>query len=304
MASGDTPGQPGPGRLGAVPGRGGGPRAPGPVRLSTAAVALALLRGGVVAPQGPAPVVEGPQRGVVAARQCAGDDPVDNEKIAVARGAGMWGKLNEPYRRYALTLRFHIDPCAPRSPESKGKVERRIRDHRLHDDPRRRVWSSRDALQLWTDARMAASAARRRCPATGTSVAAAWRAGAAVPGRAADPARALRRRGPAPRSPRLHGAVQGPLLLRAVRAHRAPIEVHGCAGEVQILAGCEVVDRHPRHTQERVLIEPKHFEGEATPRVLPPLPLGRMGRRLQEIAAMPPEVRPLDLEAALAPVAR
>jgi hypothetical protein len=34
------------------------------------------------------------------------------------------------------------------------------------------------------------------------------------------------------------------------------------------------------------------------------MPLGRFGRRLQEIASMPPTQRPLDLYAALAEVAR
>jgi hypothetical protein len=38
--------------------------------------------------------------------------------------------------------------------------------------------------------------------------------------------------------------------------------------------------------------------------VLPPVPLGKMGRRLQELWAMPVERRPLDLYAALAEVAR
>ena len=38
--------------------------------------------------------------------------------------------------------------------------------------------------------------------------------------------------------------------------------------------------------------------------VLAPIPLGRMGRRLQEIADMAPEQRPVDLYAALAEVAR
>ena len=52
------------------------------------------------------------------------------------------------------------------------------------------------------------------------------------------------------------------------------------------------------------MIDPQHFEGEATEDVLPPLPLGRMGRRLQEIADMPPQKRPVDLYAALAEVAR
>ena len=52
------------------------------------------------------------------------------------------------------------------------------------------------------------------------------------------------------------------------------------------------------------MIDPRHYEGEATSDVLPPLPLGRMGRRLQEIAEMTPQTRPLDLYAALAEVAR
>jgi len=53
---------------------------------------------------------------------------VDNEKTAIARGAGAWGEVNKVYRRYALEVRFHVDACQPRSPEAKGKVERRIRD--------------------------------------------------------------------------------------------------------------------------------------------------------------------------------
>ena len=38
--------------------------------------------------------------------------------------------------------------------------------------------------------------------------------------------------------------------------------------------------------------------------MLPPKPLGRMARKLDEIAAMPVERRPVDLYAALAEVAR
>lgn len=53
-----------------------------------------------------------------------------------------------------------------------------------------------------------------------------------------------------------------------------------------------------------LVIDPAHFEGEATCDVLPPLPLGRMGARLQEIAALEPEKRPVDLYAELAEVAR
>jgi transposase len=38
---------------------------------------------------------------------------VDNTKTAVVHGAGAWGELNETYRRYAMTVRFHVDPCSP-----------------------------------------------------------------------------------------------------------------------------------------------------------------------------------------------
>jgi transposase len=63
---------------------------------------------------------------------------VDNEKTAVSRGAGAWGTVNPAYRRYAALMRFHVDACAPRQvdacaprqPRAKGKVERRVRDHR------------------------------------------------------------------------------------------------------------------------------------------------------------------------------
>jgi hypothetical protein len=44
--------------------------------------------------------------------------------------------------------------------------------------------------------------------------------------------------------------------------------------------------------------EAAHYAGEATEAVVPPPPLGCMGRRLQEIAALPVEARPVDLYAA------
>lgn len=78
---------------------------------------------------------------------------VDNEKTAVSRGAGAWGQINPAYRRYAETVRFHVDACPPRAPQAKGKVERQIRDHRLQADPRRRHWRDLDELQSWTDER-------------------------------------------------------------------------------------------------------------------------------------------------------
>lgn len=82
------------------------------------------------------------------------------------------------------------------------------------------------------------------------------------------------------------------------------VEVRGGAGKVQILADGRVVREYPRHTQELILIDPSCYEGEATDRVVPPTPLGKMGRRMQEILALPVEQRPVDLYAALSEVAR
>ena len=72
---------------------------------------------------------------------------VDNEKTAMAHGAGSWGELNASYRRYARAVRFHVDPCPPRSPQNKGKVERQIRDKRRQLDPYRQHWESFAELQ-------------------------------------------------------------------------------------------------------------------------------------------------------------
>src|SRR3954465_10174945 len=99
---------------------------------------------------------------------------VDNEKTAMARGAGAWGTVNPTYRRYATVLHFHVDACPPRQPRAKGKVERRVRDQRFALDPRRQAWTDLADLQQWTDARLDALAHERICPATGTSVAEAW----------------------------------------------------------------------------------------------------------------------------------
>lgn len=229
---------------------------------------------------------------------------VDNEKTAVSRGAGAWGEINPQYRRYAEAVRFHVDACPPRSPGHKGKVERRILDHRLHADPRSRAWSSLEELQAWTDERMLESAKRRTCPATGTSVLEAYHQEQAS-------------LAPLPILPepfdlvatRTVGrdclvAFEGRQYSVPFRFVRRAVEVRGCAGKVQILAEGGIVASWPRHSAERLLVDPLHYEGQATERVLPPPPLGRMGRKLQEIAALAPQRRPIDLYAALAEVAR
>jgi hypothetical protein len=84
------------------------------------------------------------------------------------------------------------------------------------------------------------------------------------------------------------------------------VEVRGCSGRVQIVdpQTAAVLVSYPRHTRERIVIDPACYDGPGTAQVLPPKPLGRMARKLQEIAALPVERRPVDLYAALAEVAR
>jgi transposase len=106
---------------------------------------------------------------------------VDNEKTAVARGAGPWSVLNPAYARYAQQARFLIDPCLPYSPEAKGKVERRILDLRFGSNPYHQHWDSVEALQEWSDERALARKEARSCPATGESVLEVLRARAASP---------------------------------------------------------------------------------------------------------------------------
>jgi transposase len=50
---------------------------------------------------------------------------IDNLKTGISHGAGPWGEINAQYRTFAKTLGFHVDACLPRSPQQKGKTERR-----------------------------------------------------------------------------------------------------------------------------------------------------------------------------------
>jgi hypothetical protein len=52
------------------------------------------------------------------------------------------------------------------------------------------------------------------------------------------------------------------------------------------------------------VIDPRHYDGLPTDRVMPPPPMGRMGRRLQELAEEPVVHRSIDLYARLLEVAR
>lgn len=229
---------------------------------------------------------------------------VDNVKTAISHGAGAWGVINSTYRRYAQTARFHIDACQPRSPEAKGKVERRILDQRYGCNPYGRHWNSLEELQEWTDERQQVRWAKRTCPATGTSVAEAYRLELPL----LSPVDAL----PEPFDLTVTRRVNRDCTVQFEgRAYSVPfqhvgrqVEIRGCSRNVVILSGAITIATHPRGTSERILLDQAHFQGEATPSVLPPQPLGRMGRKLQEIYELAPEARPVDLYVALAEVAR
>jgi transposase len=230
---------------------------------------------------------------------------IDNLKTAVTVGAGPWGQLNEAYRGYARGLGFHIDACLPRCPEDKGKVENKVGNLKRRLRLEGQWFDGLEGLQNWTDHDLTRWAQRRTCPATGDSVAASWRAEQPL-------LRPLPATLPLAFDVAVARAVQKDCTISFEgRTYSVPfvlcglaVEVRGCAEVVQVLHHGRVVAEHPRHSRARLLLDPSHYEGPGDDRVMPPVPLGKMGQRLQEIIAQPVEQRPLDLYAALAEVAR
>lgn len=229
---------------------------------------------------------------------------IDNLKTGIASGAGPTGEINPAYAAYAKAVRFHVDACQAYSPEQKGKVERRGGVLRQRIDPTSRKFSSLAELQEWTDQRVEAGAKRRICPVTGKTVQESWEREKAF-------LQTL------PILPSVFDvAVTRPVHKDCTvnfesRTYSVPfrlvkkeVEVRGCAETVQIVDEGRVVAEHPRHTERLLVLDPKHYEGPDDERVTAPTPLGRMGRRLQEILQMPVQQRPIDLYAELAGVAR
>jgi transposase len=228
---------------------------------------------------------------------------IDNLKTGIASGAGPWGQINEAYQRYGAAVGFHIDACLPRSPEHKGKVENKVRL------VRRRLrlanpFTTLADLQSQTDEQLLACDAERVCPATGETVEQSWR----------DEQSRLR---PLPILPEPFDLAvsrwvqkdctvhfEGRSYSVPFRLYQEMVEVRGCAAMVQVWHNGRVVAQHPRHTQQRLILDPSHYDGPGDERVMPPTPLGQMARKLQEILEMPVQQRPVDLYAALAEVAR
>lgn len=230
---------------------------------------------------------------------------IDNEKTAISKGAGAWGVINPTYRTFANTLKFHVDACPPRQPQAKGKVERRVRDQRHGIDPYARSFATIGELQAWTDEEVVARGRRRRCPATGTTVSEAWAAEKRLLTPLPDPL-------PVPfdvavsRKVRIDGLVsfEGRQYSVPFRLIGETVEVRGIAGAVQVLKACEIVAEHPRGTDARLLIDQAHYDGPSDDRVIAPPPLGRMGRKIQDLIDAPVAHRAIETYHLLAEVAR
>jgi len=230
---------------------------------------------------------------------------IDNLKTGVVRGAGPWGQRNDAYRSYARALGFHIDACLPRCPEDKGKVENKVGNLKRRLRLQGQAFADLTGLQQWTDAELLAWDQRRLCPATGETVAASWQAEQSR-------LRPLPARLPVPFDVAVTRTVQrdctvsfeGRVYSVPFRCCGRAVEVRGGAEVVQVLHDGQVIAEHPRHSRQRLLLDPAHYDGPGDDRVAAPTPLGKLGRRLQEIIAQPVEQRPLDLYAALAEVAR
>lgn len=231
---------------------------------------------------------------------------IDNLKTGVAHGAGPWARLNENYSAYARTMGFHIDPHEVWQPQQKGKVERRVSAARNCLDLTANFASLED-LQAHTDRRLSDNAKHRPCPISGRSVFETWQ----------DEVKLLR-----PLPPMLPDPFD---LIRTCKVHKdctirfegrtytvpfkyvhGSVEVRGGNGFIQVVdrGTGGIVRKYPRKTEELLIVDPTCYEGRSTGQVAAPKPLGRMARKLSEIAALPVEYRSIDIYAQLAEVAR
>jgi transposase len=230
---------------------------------------------------------------------------IDNVKTALSQGAGAWGTIHPTYRSYARVMRFHVDACAPRAPEAKGKSEAKVRLSRLLTPVVHREYAGLEGLQEATDERVMQWSKKAICPATGGTVFESWQEEkkylGPLPSPLPEPFDVCVDR-PVHKDCSVHfEGRQYPVPFRFVGRR---VEVRGCAGKVQILHANQILREHPRHTAQRVITDPTCYEGEGPDHLIRPVPLGKMGQRLQELYETPVECRPVDLYAALAEVAR
>jgi len=230
---------------------------------------------------------------------------VDNEKTAIARGAGPWGEINDVYRAYSRSLGFHVDACEPRSPEQKGKVERDVRTVRGWLSGKR--FGSLAELQAYTDKRLETEGKRAICPATGKTVEASWQAEKALlrplPAVLPEPFDLVR---DCPVHDDCTVRFEGRAYTVPFAYVRLQVEVRGCSGFVQVVdpkAGA-ILATYPRGTDKLILTNQSCYEGESTDRVAAPKRLGQMARKLMELSESHVQLRSVDYYAELAEVAR
>jgi transposase len=231
---------------------------------------------------------------------------IDNLKTGVASGSGVWGQVNSAYAGYARTLGFHVDPHEARQPQQKGKVERRVGAFKQLDW--NRAFDSLADLQVYTDETLRRDSVVRKCPVTGLSVHATWLSEREL-------LRALPATLPAPFDAIKQASVHKDCTIRfegrtysvPYRFARKTVEVRGCSGFILIVdrSSGVILQQYPRKTRELLLIDQDCYEPDAFHDELPldvprPLPLGRMAKRLEEIAAQGVAVRSIDFYAAIA----
>lgn len=204
---------------------------------------------------------------------------IDNLKTGVARGAGPSAVLNRSYEVFARECGFGIDPCRPAMGSDKGKVERAVRTFRhAFGGVLRTSWPTLEALQAALDERAYALMERLRCPATGTTVREAF----------IEERRLLK---PVPWMEAPFDVVVARRVSRDClvsfegRRYSVPfvwvgrqVEVFGTLAHVVIRAEGSELARHPRGTRALLVLDPRHFEGDSTPQVLCPTPLGHRAR--------------------------
>jgi transposase len=221
---------------------------------------------------------------------------IDNLKTGVASGAGPTAVLNRLYERFARQFGFEIDPCRAGMGSDKGKAERSVRLFREgYGDLLRREWDGDASLQEALDIRSRELMMRHTCPVLGISAAEAWE-----------------REKPLLQAVAPVGEIFDLVVSRTVsrdclvsfegRRYSVPfaylgrsVEVYGTAAEVVIRAGGAEIARHARGTEARLLLDPAHYEGESTDRVLRPTPLGARARLQVEGLSSPARAHLLEV---------
>ena len=206
---------------------------------------------------------------------------IDNLKIGVASGGGLWAKLQLGYASYAKQMGCAVDPCRVRQASDKGKVERRGRDLAclpIRSDER---FADLAHVQEVTDQRVHGRAKRLICPVTGSSMHASWQAERRL-------LLPLPPTLPEPFDVEVTRPVHADCLVHFEgRQYSVPflyvgrtVHVRGGAGVVSIWYDGTLLVEHARHTDCRLLIDQAHYDGPGDQRVMPPAPLGVVGRRI------------------------